>query len=198
MGLSRDSRHKRRKTGGRRNIHQKKRAYEKARPAANTKLGEKRVSAVRVRGGNTKMRAQRLNTGNYAFASENVTRKTRIVSVVYNPTSNELMRTNTLTKNTIVQIDSAPFKQHYEKYYGVQITEEGVVAADVAGKSKAVLAKLAKRQAARALDSELLKQLQLGRLYAAISSRPGQCGRADGYILEGAELQFYLRKLAKH
>ena len=30
---------------------------------------------------------------------------------------------------------------------------------------------------------------------AAISSRPGQCGRADGYILEGKELEFYLKKI---
>jgi small subunit ribosomal protein S8e len=28
-------------------------------------------------------------------------------------------------------------------------------------------------------------------------SRPGQCGRCDGYILEGKELEFYLRKMQK-
>jgi small subunit ribosomal protein S8e len=27
--------------------------------------------------------------------------------------------------------------------------------------------------------------------------RPGQCGRADGYILEGKELDFYLKKMQK-
>ena len=30
---------------------------------------------------------------------------------------------------------------------------------------------------------------------AIISSRPGQCGRADGYILEGKELEFYVKKI---
>ncbi|CAG2066381.1 unnamed protein product, partial [Timema podura] len=30
---------------------------------------------------------------------------------------------------------------------------------------------------------------------ACISSRPGQCGRADGYLLEGKELEFYNRKI---
>jgi small subunit ribosomal protein S8e len=34
-----------------------------------------------------------------------------------------------------------------------------------------------------------------GRLLASISSRPGQSGRSDGYILEGEELAFYKRKL---
>lgn len=30
---------------------------------------------------------------------------------------------------------------------------------------------------------------------ACVSSRPGQSGRCDGYIIEGKELEFYLRKL---
>ena len=30
---------------------------------------------------------------------------------------------------------------------------------------------------------------------ASVASRPGQSGRADGYILEGKELEFYLRKI---
>ena len=38
MGISRDSRHKRRATGGRMPVHKKKRAFEKGRPAALTKL----------------------------------------------------------------------------------------------------------------------------------------------------------------
>ncbi len=45
----------------------------------------------------------------------------------------------------------------------------------------------------QALDA----QFAGGRLLAAISSRPGQCGRVDGYILEGKELEFYQRKLQK-
>ena len=32
---------------------------------------------------------------------------------------------------------------------------------------------------------------------ACISSRPGQSGRCDGYVLEGEELNFYLKKLKK-
>jgi small subunit ribosomal protein S8e len=62
MGINRDSRHKRRLTGGRMPIHQKKRAFEKARPVANTKLVNdvSRVRRIRVRGGNYKFRALRL------------------------------------------------------------------------------------------------------------------------------------------
>lgn len=33
----------------------------------------------------------------------------------------------------------------------------------------------------------LEEQFQQGKLLACIASRPGQCGRADGYVLEGKE-----------
>lgn len=39
-----------------------------------------------------------------------VSRKARIIDVVYNASNNELVRTQTLVKNAIVQIDAAPFK----------------------------------------------------------------------------------------
>merc|ERR1712007_394126 len=99
----------------------KKRKFEMGRPVALCKVGAKRVRVVRCRGGNSKFRALRLDSGNYAWGSENCTKKVRILDVVYNATSNELVRTKTLTKNTIVQIDAQPFKQWYLKKYGVDL-----------------------------------------------------------------------------
>lgn len=69
-GISRDSRHKRRETGGKRSKYRKKRKFEMGRPAANTKLGHKRVHPVRCRGGNMKYRALRLDTGNFSWGTE--------------------------------------------------------------------------------------------------------------------------------
>merc|ERR1719392_528861 len=89
-----------------------------------TKLGQKRVHPVRCRGGNMKYRAMRLQDGNYAWGSENCTRKVRILDVVYNATSNELVRTKTLLKNTIVQVDGQPFRQWYLKRYGVDLAKK--------------------------------------------------------------------------
>merc|ERR1711975_33931 len=60
-------------------------------------------------------------------------------------------------------------------------------------KSNHVERKLKKRQATRVMAKEIETQFNTGRLYAKISSRPGQSGRCDGFILEGAELKFYLR-----
>ena len=53
-------------------------------------------------------------------------------------------------------------------------------AAEEAKKSNHVVRKIEKRQKDRTLDSHLEEQFSSGRLYACISSRPGQCGRADG------------------
>merc|ERR1712160_98720 len=64
-------------------------------------------------------------------------------------------------------------------------------------KSGHVVAKLAARAAKQKLDHTLEDQFQGGRLLASIASRPGQCGRCDGYVLEGDELTFYKRKLEK-
>jgi len=198
MGISRDSRHKRRATGGRRNIHQKKRKYEMGRPAADTKMGQKRVHVVRARGGNLKFRAMRLDGGNFAWGTEATTRKTRILDVVYNSSNNELVRTKTLVKGAIVQIDATPFRQYYEQTYNTQVgkKKKGEEKEAEAKKSKHVVAKIAGRNKEQApLDPHIKEQFAMGRLYAALSSRPGQSGRADGYILEGKELDFYLRKL---
>ncbi|KAL1309428.1 hypothetical protein HN51_052118 [Arachis hypogaea] len=38
----------------------------------------------------------------------------------------------------------------------------------------------------------MLKSSCGGRLLACIASRPDQCGRDNGYILEGKELEFYM------
>ncbi|KXH51586.1 40S ribosomal protein S8 [Colletotrichum salicis] len=206
MGISRDSRHKRSASGAKRAYYRKKRAFEAGRQGANTRIGPKRVHTVRTRGGNHKYRALRLDSGNFAWASEGCTRKTRVIGVAYHPSNNELVRTNTLTKSAVVQIDAAPFRQWYEAHYGQNLGRRrqqkqqaaAGVKEDETKKSKSVEKKQAERFAAEGkVENALEKQFEAGRLYAVISSRPGQSGRCDGYILEGEELAFYQRKLHK-
>jgi len=206
MGMTRSSRIKRAATGAQRAYYRKKRRFELARPPAMTKLGSQRIHAVRTRGGNEKLRALRLDTGNFAWTTEHILRKTRIIAVVYNASNNELVRTNTLVKSAIVQIDAHPFRQWYEAHYGIPVTKKvskasAAAAAEAEAKnakktqSKARPAILEKRQKNAAIEPLLETQFGAGRLYALISSRPGQSGRADGYILEGQELEFYLRRI---
>lgn len=201
MGINRDSRHKRRSTGGRMPIHQKKRKFEMGREASMTKLGAKRVRPVRGRGNNLKFRALRIDSGNFSWGSEAVTRKTRILDVVYNATNNELVRTKIVVKNAIVLIDANPFRNWYLKHYDVELNKKKIEESDKARtetkRSRHVAAHLKRNAAGRTIDGKLADQFNGGRVLASISSRPGQSGRADGYILEGAELAFYQRKLQK-
>merc|ERR1712232_760431 len=183
MGISRDSFHKRRKTGGKLTKYRKKRKFELGRPPAMTKIGETRIHDVRGRGGNLKFRALRLDSGNFSWGTEVCTRKVRVLDVVYNASNNELVRTKTLVKGAIIIIDAHAFKSWYEGHYGMKIgiKKPGGVTAqesiDLSSVSDKVAAKLKKRQS--------------GRILAKITSRPGQTGRCDGYILEGPELAFY-------
>ncbi|KAI9214110.1 hypothetical protein DS838_001042 [Geotrichum bryndzae] len=195
MGISRDSRHKRSHTGAKRAQFRKKRKFELGRQAANTRIGPKRIHSVRTRGGNQKFRALRIETGNFSWGSEGVTRKTRVVNVAFHPSNNELIRTNTLTKAAIVQIDATPFRQWYESHYGVVVGKKKVEEAEPVERSKKAQRKIDARAGDAKVESAIDAQFGAGRLYAAVSSRPGQSGRVDGYILEGEELAFYLKRI---
>lgn len=199
MGISRDSMHKRRLTGGTKPKTQKKRKYNLGRQPAMTKLGPKLVREVRVRGGSIKNRALRLETGSYAWGSEAFAGKTRILNVVYNASNNELVRTNTLVKGCVVQIDATPFRQYYLKQYGEEIGKKKAdeVVEDVSDKQKKKRADRAAKPDRIKLDPNLSDLFQSGRLLAKVNSRPGQCGRSDGYILEGKELEFYSKAMQK-
>ena len=182
-------------------VHQKKRKFEMGRQPAMTKLGAKRVRPVRGRGGNYKYRALRIDAGNFSWGSEAITRKTRVLDVVYNATNNELVRTKTIVKNCIVAIDANPFRQWYLKHYDVELNKKKIEESDKARaetkRSKHVLAKVKGNASNRIIHPKVADQFNSGRLLACISSRPGQSGRCDGFILEGKELEFYQKKLER-
>merc|ERR1712227_824278 len=169
MGISRDSLHKRRATGGKRPQIRKKRAYEKGRPASMTKLVPQRVHMVRTRGGNKKFRALRLDQGVFSWATEAISRKVRIIDVVYNASNDELVRTKTLVKGAIVTIDSTPFRQWYESHYATalgrkknaKLTKEEDEAIN-GKKSASVAKKYDERKKNAEVASSLVEQFQQG------------------------------------
>lgn len=116
------------------------------------------------------------------------------------------MRTNSLTKSAIIQIDAAPLRQWYEAHYGQAIgkakagQQKKQPEADSDApttRSKHVERKIAARATSSKVETALDTQFAAGRLYAAVSSRPGQSGRCDGYVLEGEELSFILKAIHK-
>ena len=151
-----------------------------------------------------KFRALRLDSGNFSWGTEVCTRKVRVLDVMYNASNNELVRTKTLVKGAIIMIDAHPFKSWYEGHYGVKVglkksgdVAESQKSIDLSTKSDKVAAKLKSRQQNRTLEAAIDHQFASGRILAKISSRPGQSGRCDGYILEGKELAFYQKMMAK-
>ncbi|KAM7334000.1 LOW QUALITY PROTEIN: hypothetical protein ACRRTK_007320 [Alexandromys fortis] len=175
MGISWDNWHKRRKTGGKRKPHHKKRKYELGRPAANTKIGPHRIHTVRVRGVNKKYRALRLEVGNFSWVLYS---QTRIIDVVYNASHNELVRTKTLVKNCIVLIDSTPDRQRYESHCalplgrkkGAKLTSEEEEILNK-NRSKKIQKKYDERKKNAKISSLLEEQFQQGKLLAWIASR---------------------------
>merc|ERR1711900_58375 len=177
MGISRDSRHKRSASGAKRAYYRKKRAFEAGRQESNTRIGAKRIHLVRTRGGNHKYRALRLNSFNFSWASEGIARKVRVIVVAYHPSNNELVRTNTLTRSAIVQIDAAPFRQWYEAHYGSSLGRRRQAKAGEKEEDKKKSNSVSKKQADRLknggkIENAVEKQFEAGRLYAAVSSRP--------------------------
>ena len=101
-----------------------------------------------------------------------------------------------------MQVDAAPFRTWYEAHYGTNIgrrrQQQGASATEPAKVSKSVQAKREDRlKVSGKIETALERQFEAGRLYAVVSSRPGQSGRVDGYILEGDELAFYQRNMRK-
>lgn len=199
MGIDRSSSHKRYHTGAKRiPIHNKRKCHRGRQPSM-TKIGEKQISPIRGLGGNIKPRALRLDSGSFSWGEEGVSRKCRIMNVVYHPSSNELVRTNTLTKGAIIEIDAAPFRQWYEQHYNEELptTEHAEPVVVEANQSKGVLKMKETRRETHSVDTGIMGQFRNNRLLACVSSRPGQQGVANGYILTGAELDFYMKKIAK-
>ena len=102
----------------------------------------------------------------------------------------------------VVQIDAAPFRQWYEAHYGSSLGRRRQVKAGEKEEDKKKSNSVTKKQADRLknggkIENAVEKQFEAGRLYAAVSSRPGQSGRCDGYVLEGEELAFYQKLLRK-
>merc|ERR1711918_191314 len=182
-------------------IHGEKEKFRNGQSPIHDQNRNKRVIFVKGRGGNIKTRALKNDHGNFSWGSEAISCKTRVMDTVYNATNNELVRTKTLVKNAVVFVDAGPFRQWYLKRYDVELNkkrlEESNKAREGVKRSGHAKARLAAKGKERKVEPKLADQFNSGHLLACISSRPGQSGRIDGYILEGKELEFYLKKTEK-
>lgn len=111
MGINHRGEHKRKKSGGKSVLHRKKRNNRSGSQMAATKIGDDRIVEKRARGGNKKYKALRIKTGEFNLVKPSLTCNSEIFEVMYHPTNNDYVRTNTITKSSVVKISSDPFKQ---------------------------------------------------------------------------------------
>lgn len=95
--------HKRKKTGGKKKLYREKRAYEMGGDPAETKIGERKISIKKSRGGNFKIKLLACDTANVTDPLTGKTQKTEIKRVVKNPASVDYQRRGVITKGSIIE-----------------------------------------------------------------------------------------------
>ena len=100
------SRSKRKPSGGRYKSFRDKRLHERASPATLTKLGERKVRTIRLRGGSVKNRMLMANTANVYDTKSKKYVKAKIVTITENPANRNYVRRNIITKGTIIETDA--------------------------------------------------------------------------------------------
>ena len=100
------SRSKRKPSGGRYKSFRDKRLHERASHATLTKLGERSMRTIRLRGGTVKSRLLVANIANVYDSKAKKYVKTKIVTITENPANRNYVRRNIITKGTIIETEA--------------------------------------------------------------------------------------------
>lgn len=96
----------RRKPSGKKKMpYRKKRLFEGGSMPALTKLDEKKVKAVRTKGGSIKRKLLKHNIANVLDTKTNKWFKAKILTIVENPANRHYVRRNIMTKGTIIETE---------------------------------------------------------------------------------------------
>ncbi|XP_065062856.1 uncharacterized protein LOC135689532 [Rhopilema esculentum] len=164
--------------------------WRRDRKPANTQLaidGDELLEKRRTCGGGSKVKAVSKNKGSYLLKSQGLALDVPITDVIHSDANKEHIEKKIMTKGSIVQIDATEFRKMLE------CKEENKVE-DTTSVDDATKTDDDKRS--QEIDESLKELVKAGYLYGKITTRPGQVGLCDGYILEGAELQSIMEKLS--
>jgi small subunit ribosomal protein S8e len=95
----------RKKTGGRLRRQRKKRKFEIGAEAQTTTIGTQRKKHARTRAGNQKVRVLSADVANVVNPKNNTVKKTKIKSVLENPSNPHFVQRNIMTKGAIIQTE---------------------------------------------------------------------------------------------
>jgi small subunit ribosomal protein S8e len=95
----------RKSTGGRLRYARKKRKFEIGAEAQTTTIGPERRKHARTRGDNRKLRILSTETANVVIPKKNKIKKSKILSVLENPSNPHFVQRNIITKGAIIQTE---------------------------------------------------------------------------------------------
>jgi small subunit ribosomal protein S8e len=95
----------RKRTGGRLRYARKKRKFEIGAEAQTTTIGADRKKFARTRAGNQKVRVLSSEIANVVNPKNNQVKKTKITSVLENPSNPHFVQRNIITKGAIIQTE---------------------------------------------------------------------------------------------
>jgi len=98
-------RSRRKPTGGRYKKDKKKRKTELGNRPSFTKLGDKKIKTVRVRGGSLKLKVVSLNFANLYDPKAKKAKKAKILSILENKANPHFVRRNIITKGAIIETE---------------------------------------------------------------------------------------------
>ena len=104
MALS-QARPKRKQSGARYKDLRKKKQYELGREPSFTKLGGKRVQALRVMGANRKLRMLSADTANLFDPKSKSFKQAKIKTITDNPANRHFIRRNIMTKGSVIDTE---------------------------------------------------------------------------------------------
>ncbi len=93
------------KTGGKVNLHRRKRKWEMGSNPILTKLGSIKRKIVRTKGGNEKVKALSASYANVYDPSSMKTKKVKIIDVLKNPANPHFVRRGILTKGVTIETE---------------------------------------------------------------------------------------------
>ncbi|MBN1502133.1 30S ribosomal protein S8e [Candidatus Woesearchaeota archaeon] len=96
---------KRKPSGGRLRWTTKKKKHSLGRDPTLTKIGDKAVAKIRVRGGAKKTRLLRTDAANLYDPKSKKYSKAKVILVTENPANRHYVRRNIMTKGTIIKTD---------------------------------------------------------------------------------------------
>jgi len=99
------SKDRRKVSGGVKQLHRKKRLYDKGSRPIMTKIGERKSRVDRVRSGRDKIRLLRANIANVYDPKNKIFKKATIKNVAESPANRHHARANIMTKGSVIETE---------------------------------------------------------------------------------------------